>query len=74
MSSLATLHSEGVALELDEQQRLVVDLGDSNIFILRNHGLLTGGASVELHRDALIRQLERAYGQSYKDRSPGEFS
>lgn len=33
---------EGVALDLDEQQRLVANLGDSNILILRNHGLLTG--------------------------------
>ena len=38
---------EGVALDLDEQARLVANLGDSNILILRNHGLLTGGVSVE---------------------------
>ncbi|MEG5263018.1 class II aldolase/adducin family protein [Pseudomonas sp. JDS28PS106] len=38
---------EGIALDLDEQQRLVANLGDSNILILRNHGLLTGGVSVE---------------------------
>lgn len=37
---------EGVALDLDEQSRLVRDLGDKNILILRNHGLLTIGASV----------------------------
>jgi ribulose-5-phosphate 4-epimerase/fuculose-1-phosphate aldolase len=37
---------EGVALDLDEQSRLVRDLGDKNVLILRNHGLLTLGASV----------------------------
>ncbi|WP_432827192.1 class II aldolase/adducin family protein [Dactylosporangium sp. CA-092794] len=34
---------EGVALDLDEQQRLVADIGTHNALILRNHGLLTVG-------------------------------
>ncbi|HVZ01525.1 MAG TPA: class II aldolase/adducin family protein [Dongiaceae bacterium] len=34
---------EGIALDLDEQQRLVRDLGDRPVMILRNHGLLTVG-------------------------------
>ncbi|MGW2346541.1 class II aldolase/adducin family protein [Streptomyces sp. NPDC001661] len=34
---------EGVALNLDEQKRLVADLGDHSSMILRNHGLLTVG-------------------------------
>ncbi|MFG2822263.1 class II aldolase/adducin family protein [Kitasatospora sp. NPDC048365] len=34
---------EGVALNLDEQQRLVADLGGHPALILRNHGLLTVG-------------------------------
>jgi len=50
---------EGVALDLDEQQRLVNNLGDSNILILRNHGLLTGGISVE-HAFRELHGLERA--------------
>ena len=50
---------EGVALDLDEQQRLVAHLGDSNILILRNHGLLTGGISVE-HAFRELHGLERA--------------
>ncbi|MFK0096161.1 class II aldolase/adducin family protein [Pseudomonas sp. NPDC090592] len=50
---------EGVALDLDEQQRLVANLGDSNILILRNHGLLTGGVSVE-HAFRELHGLERA--------------
>ncbi|MBA1290339.1 class II aldolase/adducin family protein [Pseudomonas japonica] len=50
---------EGVALDLDEQERLVANLGDSNIFILRNHGLLTGGVSIE-HAFRELHGLERA--------------
>lgn len=50
---------EGVALDLDEQQRLVANLGDSNILILRNHGLLTGGVSIE-HAFRELHGLERA--------------
>ncbi|MDH4160307.1 MAG: class II aldolase/adducin family protein, partial [Actinomycetota bacterium] len=34
---------EGIALNLDEQKRLVADLGGHNALILRNHGLLTVG-------------------------------
>ena len=37
---------EGIVVSLDEQQRLVRDLGDKDVMILRNHGLLTCGASV----------------------------
>ncbi len=36
---------EGVALDLPEQRRLVHDLGQNNAMILRNHGLLTCGAT-----------------------------
>jgi ribulose-5-phosphate 4-epimerase/fuculose-1-phosphate aldolase len=36
---------EGIALNLDEQKRLVADLGDKNSLILRNHGLLTVGVT-----------------------------
>jgi ribulose-5-phosphate 4-epimerase/fuculose-1-phosphate aldolase len=50
---------EGVALDLDEQERLVANLGTSNILILRNHGLLTGGVSVE-HGFRELHGLERA--------------
>ncbi|HVO00595.1 MAG TPA: class II aldolase/adducin family protein, partial [Candidatus Cybelea sp.] len=34
---------EGIALEMDEQKRLVADLGMKPVMILRNHGLLTVG-------------------------------
>ena len=34
---------EGVVVDLDEQKRLVENLGDSEVMILRNHGLLAVG-------------------------------
>ena len=37
---------EGLALSLDEQARLVEDLGKKNVLVLRNHGLLSCGRSV----------------------------
>jgi ribulose-5-phosphate 4-epimerase/fuculose-1-phosphate aldolase len=37
---------EGPAIDLDEQERLVSDLGSHNALVLRNHGLLTCGPSV----------------------------
>ena len=45
---MLTYHDyEGIALELDERTRLAADLGvESQAMILRNHGLLTLGASV----------------------------
>ena len=39
---------EGIALDVEERQRLVEHLGDKNLMILRNHGLLTVGATVAL--------------------------
>ncbi|HVJ53014.1 MAG TPA: class II aldolase/adducin family protein [Aliidongia sp.] len=37
---------EGVAVSLDEQARIVADLGDADLMVLRNHGLLTVGPTV----------------------------
>ncbi|CUR48366.1 class II aldolase/adducin family protein [Alloalcanivorax xenomutans] len=37
---------EGVALNLDERERLVKDLGDKNLMLLRNHGTLSVGKDV----------------------------
>jgi ribulose-5-phosphate 4-epimerase/fuculose-1-phosphate aldolase len=45
LSSLAYHDYEGVALNAAEQPRLVSDLGDKAYLMLRNHGLLTAGAS-----------------------------
>lgn len=50
---------EGIALDIEEQQRLVADIGQKDVLILRNHGLLTMGKGV---REAfeLMFYLERA--------------
>jgi ribulose-5-phosphate 4-epimerase/fuculose-1-phosphate aldolase len=50
---------EGIALDLDERERLVAHLGRKNVMILRNHGTLTCGHSVAA---AYVRMfyLERA--------------
>lgn len=37
---------EGIALDLDERERLVKDLGKNNVMILKHHGLLTTGRTV----------------------------
>lgn len=37
---------ESVAIEMDEQARLVADLGKQDAMILRNHGLLVASASI----------------------------
>ncbi|WP_121062540.1 class II aldolase/adducin family protein [Chachezhania antarctica] len=50
---------EGIALELDERDRLVADLGQHRAMILRNHGLLVGGRTVPEAWDH-IYFLERA--------------
>lgn len=53
---------EGVALNLDERERLVADLGDKKMMLLRNHGTLSVGMSAS---DAFIGIffLERACAQ-----------
>src|SRR5919107_4383533 len=37
---------EGVAVDLDERERLVTDLGDKSLMLLRNHGTLAVGENV----------------------------
>lgn len=51
--------SEGVAVDLDEQSRLVANLGDKHILILRNHGLLTAGRTT-IEALQLMLDLEKA--------------
>ena len=50
---------EGIALNNDEQQRLIADVGNRNVLILRNHGLLTMGRTVP-EAFELMFYLERA--------------
>ncbi|HEX9811653.1 MAG TPA: class II aldolase/adducin family protein [Burkholderiales bacterium] len=58
-SDLAYHDYEGIALDLDERERLVANLGGKNHFMLRNHGTLTVGHTVAA---AYVRMffLERA--------------
>ena len=57
--ALAYHDYEGIALDPDEQQRLVADLGTANAMILRNHGLLACGPTVHDTFDLMIH-LQRA--------------
>jgi ribulose-5-phosphate 4-epimerase/fuculose-1-phosphate aldolase len=50
---------EGIALDLDERERLVRDLDDKFVLILRNHGLLTCGRSVA-EAFKLMHNMERS--------------
>lgn len=50
---------EGVVVDLDEQERLLKNMGDAEALILRNHGLLTVGATVEQAFNNMYR-LERS--------------
>jgi ribulose-5-phosphate 4-epimerase/fuculose-1-phosphate aldolase len=61
---------EGAALDLDERDRLVHDIGDKHIMILRNHGTLTLGKSCA---DAFLRMfyLERACSMQVRALSGG---
>ena len=45
LPQLAHHDYEGIALNLDERQRIVADLGDKTVMLLRNHGTLAVGAS-----------------------------
>ncbi|GBQ87711.1 ribulose-5-phosphate 4-epimerase [Gluconacetobacter johannae DSM 13595] len=53
--SLSYHDYEGIALELDERERLVADLGETNFMLLRNHGTL-----------ALGRTAGAAWGRIYQ--------
>ena len=61
---------EGIALNHDERERLLEDLGDKHCMILRNHGLLATGATCA---DAWLRLffLERACTMQIKALSGG---
>lgn len=69
---------EGVAIDLDEQQRLVRDLGPHKVMLLRNHGILTLGRTVGeafmllyyFERAAKIQLLLQAAGEPYATPAP----
>ena len=62
---------EGVALNLDERERLIADLGNHHLMILRNHGTLAAGGSVASCFMRLY-YLERACQIQVKATAAGE--
>lgn len=61
---------EGIALDLDERERLVRDLGEHACMILRNHGLLAAGRTIA-EAFVNIYFLERACQAQIKAQSGG---
>src|SRR5262249_25661016 len=61
---------EGIAFNLDERERLVKDIGDKNLMLLRNHGTLAVGSTAA---EAFVRIffLERACAQQVNAQSAG---
>jgi len=58
-SKIAYHDFEGVAVDIDERERIVKDLGDCEVLILRNHGLLSVGITIGQAFNNIYR-LERA--------------
>lgn len=58
-SRIAYHDFEGVVVDLEEQQHLTDNLGDSDVMILRNHGLLACGTTIGQAFNNIYR-LERA--------------
>ncbi|RMF01662.1 MAG: hypothetical protein D6773_09765, partial [Alphaproteobacteria bacterium] len=60
---------EGIATDPGERERIVRDLGDNRVLILRNHGLLTVGRSVAeafvwMYRAERACRMQLAFQQS----------
>ncbi len=70
LPSLAYHDYEGIALDLDERQRIVRDLGDRHAMLLRNHGTLALGATAGAAFLNLF-MLERACAQQVMALSAG---
>jgi ribulose-5-phosphate 4-epimerase/fuculose-1-phosphate aldolase len=71
IGDLAYHDYEGIALDLDERERLVHDIGKKNVMLLRNHGTLTVGESAAA---AFLRMffLERACKMQVLAQAGGE--
>ena len=63
---------EGVALDLGERERLVKDIGDKKLMILRNHGTLAVGETVSACF-LMLYNLERACSMQVRAMSSGSF-
>lgn len=73
LRSLGYHDYEGLALNPEEQPRLVRDLGSNNYLILRNHGLLTVGQSMAEAFQAMHR-LEAACMVQVRAQAGGELT
>ena len=58
-SKIAYHDFEGVAVDVNEREQIVKDLGDCEVMILRNHGLLSVGKTIGQAFNSIYR-LERA--------------
>ena len=58
-NNVAYHDSEGIALDVDERQRIAADLGDKAVIILRNHGTLVVGRTVP-QAFSMMWHLEKA--------------
>ncbi len=69
-SDIAYHNYEGIATDLEERERLIEDMGDRHVMILRNHGTLTIGKTVA---ECFLRLyfLERACDAQVKMLSAG---
>ena len=71
-------HYESLSTDTAERQRLAASLGDHNVLILRNHGVLTCGATVGeafmlmyyLERSCRVQIQVLATGREYTVPSP----
>jgi ribulose-5-phosphate 4-epimerase/fuculose-1-phosphate aldolase len=70
LPQLAYHEYEGVALNLDERERLVKDIGDKNLMLLRNHGTLAVGPTAAAAFIGIFF-LERACAQQVAALSGG---
>lgn len=70
LPQLAYHDYEGIALNLDERERLVADLGEKKLMMLRNHGTLSVGATAAECWLGMFF-LERACGQQVMALSAG---
>lgn len=70
-SEVAYHDFEGPALDPDEQKRLVADLGDKRVMMLRNHGTLTVGRTVA-EAFAFMYRIERACRMQIAAQSGGQ--
>ena len=62
---------EGLAFDLDERARLIGDLGQHNVMVLRNHGLLSAGRTID-EAFSLIFYLEKCARSQLQAMATGE--